>query len=361
MILFAFCRNKLSKMEKNEIRSVIKYLCMKNFTTEQVNQDLRNTLGVHALPYSTVARWCAEFKRGRTSTNDDPRSGRPATSVSEEIIKKVEKIVLADRRVTVRFVAEELKISIGSIFNIIHDHLGMRKVSARWVPRMLTDEQKRDRVRISRRCLKLIKDNPDEFLHRFVTMDETWLHHYDPETKKQSMTWKRASSPTPKKFKVVPSAGKVMGSFFWDSQGVIMIEYLSHGATITGSVYAEQIKKLRCQIREKRRGKLRKIVLFHQDNAPAHKSRVAMAAIKDAGFELVEHPPYSPDLAPSDFYLFPRLKEYLKGQKFDDDDAVVASVQGFLEGQDNEFFKKGILGLEKRYTKCIHLKGDYVE
>lgn len=107
------------------------------------------------------------------------------------------------------------------------------------------------------------------------------------------------------------------------------IPYLSHGTTITGSVYAEW-KKKRWQIREKRRGKLRIIVLFHQDNAPAHKSRVAMAAIKDAGFELVEHPPYSPNLAQSDFYLFPRLKEYIKGQKFDDDDAVVAAIQGFL-------------------------------
>lgn len=192
-------------------------------------------------------------------------------------------------------------------------------------------------------------------------MDETWLHHYDPETKQQSMSWKRPSSPTPKKFKTQPSAGKIMGSVFWDSQGLIMIEYLDHGATITGNVYAEQIKKLRREIIEKRRGKLAKIVLFHQDNAPAHKSAVAMAAIQDAGFEILDHPPYSPDLAPSDFYLFPRLKEHLRGTKFEDDEEVKAAVHDFLGTQDEDFFSKGILALEKRYIKCINLKGDYVE
>lgn len=237
----------------------------------------------------------------------------------------------------------------------------MKKVSARWVPRMLTDTQKQTRLRVSQSCLDMLQQDPDRFLARFVTMDETWLHHYDPETKQQSMTWKRPSSPTPKKFKAIPSAGKVMGSLFWDSQGVVMIEYLDHGATITGNLYAEQIKKLRNFIREERRGKLSKGVLFHQDNAPAHKSRVAMAAIKDAGFELMEHPPYSPDLAPSDFYLFPRLKEHLGGQKFDDDDAVIAVVQVFLRGQEEDLFKMGILCLEKRYNKCILLKGDYIE
>lgn len=88
-----------------------------------------------------------------------------------------------------------------------------------------------------------------------------------------------------------------------------MVEYLEKGATITGFYYADQIRRFREAIKEKRRGKLRAGVLFHQDNAPAHKAAVAMAVIQEMGFELVEHPPYSPDLAPSDFYPLSSAQE----------------------------------------------------
>lgn len=349
------------KMEKNEIRAVIKYLCLKKMSTKDIHSDLVEALGDSAPPYSTVARWAKEFKLGRTSTEDEHREGRPSTSSTEDNVKKVEDVVLADRRVTIRHVAEVTGISYGSVQRILVNELHMKKVSARWVPKMLNDEQKKKRVDISKANLEKFQADQEFFLSRFVTMDETWIHHFDPETKQQSMTWKRASSPTPKKFKVSSSAGKVMASVFWDAKGIIMVEYLEKGATITGSYYADQIRRLRKAIKEKRRGKLRAGVLFHQDNAPAHKAAVAMTAIQETGFELLEHPPYSPDLAPSDFYLFPRLKEHLRGTKFQDNSEVMTAVEAFWESQDKDFFSKGILGLEKRWTKCIDLLGDYVE
>ncbi|XP_073399608.1 histone-lysine N-methyltransferase SETMAR-like [Dendrobates tinctorius] len=355
------CQGVNIKMEKNKLRAVIKYLCLKKMSTKDIHSDLVETLGDSSPPYSTVARWAKEFKLGRTSTEDEHREGRPSTSLNEENVKKVEEVVLADRRVTIRHVAEVTGISYGSIQRILAKELHMKKVSARWVPKMLTDEQKKKRVDISIANLKKFQADKEHFLSRFLTMDETWIHHFDPETKQQSMTWKRADEPTPKKFKVSSSAGKVMASVFLDAEGIIMVDYFEKGATITGSYCAEQIRRLREAIKEKRRDKLRAGVLFHQDNAPAHKAAVAMATIQEAGFELVENPLYSPDLAPSDFFLFPRLKEHLRGKKFDDNSDVITAVGEFFEGQDQEFFSKGILSLEKRWTKCIDLLGDYVE
>lgn len=124
------------------------------------------------------------------------------------------------------------------------------------------------------------------------------MHHYDPKTKTQSKEWKHRDSPPSRKFKVVPSAGKVLLPVFWDAQGIILTDYLQKRQSITGAYYAQLISKLRDDLKEKRRGKLRNGVLFHQDNASSHTFCIAMAAIYQSGFELVDHPEYSPDLAP---------------------------------------------------------------
>ena len=100
-------------------------------------------------------------------------------------------------------------------------------------------------------------------------------------------------------------------------------------------------------------------MLFLHDNAPAHRSEVALEAIRNAGFDIFDHPPYSPDITPSDFHLFPKLKEHIRDSKFDDDD-VMAAVDLFFESQEH-FFSEEIKRIEKQYSKCIELEGDYVE
>jgi histone-lysine N-methyltransferase SETMAR len=96
-----------------------------------------------------------------------------------------------------------------------------------------------------------------------------------------------------------------MASVFWDAEGILFIDYLEKGKTITGEYYSSLLTKLRLheKIREKRPGFKKKIIIFHQDNAPAHKSVLALGKLRDLHYELLEHPPYSPNLAPSDFYL----------------------------------------------------------
>ena len=139
-----------------------------------------------------------------------------------------------------RSVASEVGISFGAVQTILTDILGLSKVSARWVPRMLTDDQKRFRLDMSNYFLSRYEDDPGDFINRVVTKDETWVHHFDPESKKQSMRWKHPGSVTPpNKFKKASSAGKVMALAFEESQGVIMIDYFQQSRTINGAYYEE--------------------------------------------------------------------------------------------------------------------------
>ena len=122
-----------------------------------------------------------------------------------------------------------------------------------------------------------------------------------------------------------------------------MIDYLTPKKTITGQYYAGLILKLREAIKQKRRGKLSLGVWFLHNNAPVHKSMVHMVAqqaLRDCGFVQLNHPAYSPDLAPSDYYLFRNLKSHLRGHRFADDESLKANVEAWFEGQDKDFYFK---------------------
>ena len=136
------------------------------------------------------------------------------------------------------------------------------------------------------------------------------------------MKWKHKASPTPKKFRVQQSAGKIMKTVFWNSEGVLLLEFMSHKTTITGDTYASTMVALRENIKQKHCGKLSSDVLLIHDNAPAHKLRTSLAAIRKCGFIELNHPPYRLDLAPSDYVLFRNLKQFLYGRRFSDDNAV---------------------------------------
>jgi len=114
----------------------------------------------------------------------------------------------------------------------------MRKLSAKWVPKYLNEDQKRQRCLSSEQHLEFFRRDPTDFLSRLVTMDETWLYHYDPETKQQSMEWGHSGSPHPKIFRVQKSAEKILASIFWDQDGILLINYVPKGQTINAVYYS---------------------------------------------------------------------------------------------------------------------------
>jgi len=252
-------------------------------------------------------------------------------------------------------------ISTGSVKTILREHLLMRKVCARWVPRMLYQKMKDCRCELSSENLKLIQLDWNLFVKHIVTGDETWKHHYDPESKQQSMQWKHASSPSPRKFKVQASAGKIMCTIFWDAEGILLIDFIRQKVTITGVYYADLLHKLHLAIKEKRRGKLTQVPLLLHENEPAYRSHFGPAAILESGFEEMHHPPYSPDLAPSDYHMFPNLKQHLRGQRFSTDYELKYATEEWLKEQSELFYFTGIEKLRQRYKLCIDKGGDYVE
>jgi len=156
----------------------------------------------------------SEFKRGRNNVKHEHCSGRPKDTASTDSIQIVNDMLKEDRRLTIRHIAETKDIHATTVYRIVSDDLGMKKVSARWVPRMLTDEQKQNHVSVCTDLLCHLQAQLQILLDRIVTQNETWVHHFYPETIRQSMVRKHANSSNPKKFNVTPSTGKARLLFF---------------------------------------------------------------------------------------------------------------------------------------------------
>jgi len=175
------------------------------------------------------------------------------------------------------------------------------------------------------------------------------------------MECRHSDSPRPKKFRVQKSAGKVLTSIFWGQDGILLIDYLPEGQTINAEYYSSLLLQLKGILKEKRRGKVTMVVLVLHDNAPAHRALATQKKLAYLDFHCLDQPPYSPDLAPSDYHLFPGPKKQLKGRHFSSDVEVIAAAETWLDGQLSELFLSGLQNLEQRAKKCIELRGEYVE
>ena len=199
------------------------------------------------------------------------------------------------------------------------------------------------------------------FLTSIVTCDESWIHHYDPLSKRQSSVWKRSNSPPPKKYRSSLSAGKVMLLLFFDAHRMILQHWVPRAQTVNGDYYANILKThLRGAMRKKRLDLLKKQWFLLQDNAWPHTTAVALAELTEIGGTALKHPPYSPDLATCDFWAFPTLKRQLRGKRFSSDEvrnAMAAVLKGVSQNNLFHVFELFI----KCCKKCVQCEGCYFE
>jgi histone-lysine N-methyltransferase SETMAR len=136
-------------MEKIEYRAVMKFFVKEGLTPNEIHSKFIDVYGDSSPSFSTIKKWAAEFKHGRTSLEDNPREERPKSATTPEIIEQVHDMVLDDQRIKVREIAETIGISKGSVEYILREELHMKKLCATWVPRLLTADQKRIHMKIS--------------------------------------------------------------------------------------------------------------------------------------------------------------------------------------------------------------------
>ena len=215
-----------------EQRAVIRFLSSEGVRLNEIYRRMKAQYGKSCLDENGVFKRASSFKKGGTSVENEPRAGRPKEASTPAKVQAVDKLVREDRRLQVGEIAKSLDVSIGTVHKILHDDLGYSKVSCRWVPKMLTDENKAKRLEISKKSLDRFQREGDSFLDRIVTCDETRVAHYEPECKQQSMQWNHTASPVKKKFRAQRGVKKVMLTVFRGVKGLLTISFLVKGTTV---------------------------------------------------------------------------------------------------------------------------------
>ena len=192
----------------------------------------------------------------------------------------------------------------------------MRQVSAKFVPRVLTVEQKQQHLSISLE-LRDHAASDSSFLGNVIMWDETWVYGYDPETRVQSSQWKSPSSPRAKKAHQSRTNIKVVMIVFFDLDGIVWAEFVPRNTTVNCEYYVGLLEHLRNDVHWKLPEKWANSFILHHDNAPCHTSLLVWQFLSNKNIKVCPHPPYSPDLAPCNFWLFPKVKMTVKGKCFE--------------------------------------------
>ncbi|UYV64790.1 hypothetical protein LAZ67_3001980 [Cordylochernes scorpioides] len=255
-----------------EKRICIKFCFKLKKSATETYELIKEAFGDAALSRSRTFEWFSRFQKGREKL-------------------KIKELIKSNRRISIKDLSLETGLSVGLCHQIVTKDLDMIWTSSKFVPRILTEEQKEVRMDVCKNMVEMTRTDP-EWMQKIITGDETWVYQYDPETKRQSSQWIERGEPKPKKarFAKFKEAVRLKRPERWQNNDWIL----------------------------------------HVDNARPHTAHVVLQFLAKHSTIQISHPPYSPELAPNYFFLYAKFKMKLKGRKFDNVDMIQAESKATL-------------------------------
>ena len=346
--------------QKTKIRIYIKCRIRLNIDSKQIFNELCGIYWPQTISVRTCFRWVKAFKAGKFSVEDGTRLGRPKISVTKAYIAAVKIVVEQDVRLSVKDIARCTGISEGSVQTILKKRLDLRKVCARWVPHLLTEEQKTQRFKCARELLKTYNGCNSRVISNLLTGDETWVHMFESQRRADNKKWKGKDHKRPCIAKRSISSKKILYAILFNSSrsSASSIWSYSHWPIVQEFCTEESERVF---YNKKRPSKGWSGVHLLHDNASSHKCKVVKSFLASEKVKVLNHPPYSPDLSPCDFFLFSRLTKMLSGNKYTSKSSLGSAIYHCLQQIPKRRPLSAFRDWVKRLQKCLSVKGEYFE
>ncbi len=252
-------------------------------------------------------------------------------------------------------------ISHMTVQRILADE-GVTKICVWWVPKLLPDANKQARLDAVNEFLRRYCDNPS-MLDRIVTGDVSWVLvcHPKSEGRHESVAQERGTIAQKMLFGSIDKENPLCSVLGFQGRPVrTLCQRWGRKGRMNSAMYVDILDTLKKRIKWKRLELLRAGVILQHDNVTLHTSRVTVKKIEDLLREVFMHPTNSPNLAPSDYHLFPALKKFLGEKQFANDEEVKTIICQWMKDVGMQFYADSINKLVRRYNKCVHVDSDNV-
>ena len=278
---------------------------------------------------STIRKWFRHFEQGNIQVCDHPRSGRPR---DEDFASALVDYLEQEPYTSAHRLADLFNVAVSTVTGHL-EGAGLKYFNLRWVPHVLSDEQKKARVDDATALLHDIERLPSRGPLLIVTSDESWFLHDNPH----SEMWCESRDDVATRPSPTIARAKTLVAVFWNFRGFHYITAVSpdqkYNSEFCTTHALPGLDTTLCESRPKygARG-----ISLHWDSARPHTAKATRVAAESLGVKFLPHPPYSLDLAPSDFFLFGYPKEKIKGEQFTGSDDILCRLRVLMEELNEE-------------------------
>lgn len=319
----------------------------------QASEAICSVYGDGAISDRVCRKWFEKFRCGNYDLDDEDRSGRPPELDTDDL----EALLVQDPAQSSVSLAITLGVNQSTVLRRLHV-MGKIQKTGKWVPHKMTEINVLQRLNTCSFLKSRFKKK--DFLHKIVTGDEKWVYFDNPVNEKQWLDPNQPAKHVPKRD---IHGKKVLLCVWWDMKGVVHYELLDQGQTINADRYSKQLRKVQRELEVKRpfsgHGP-RPVILLH-DNARPHVAIHTQKVISSLGWEVLPHPAYSPDLAPTDYHLFRSLQHSLSGNTFNSKQDVQKHLDDYFASKPQSFYRDGIRSLPDKWQKVIDKDGNYFD
>lgn len=337
-------------LTNHDFRVLFLYEWKMGHNAQEAARNINYSFGKDSANARTIRRWFDKFKSGDLSMTNCDR-GRPKTAIVD---KELQAAVELNSRQSVRELSKQFDVCARTISTHLKA-IGKVKKMEQWVPHLLSNSQKTKRLEICKSLL--LRHEEDPFLNRIITSDEKWVLYHN---RRRSAQWLNVDEAPSFCAKPDLHPKKIMITVWWSMAGVVHYSFLEPGETITADKYCSELEQMHQKLSIQQPSLVnRKGILLLHDNARPHVSKKTLQKLSELNIEVLKHPPYSPDLAPTDFHLFKHLDHVLSQKTFADHEGVKKAISDFINSRDEDFYANGIRKLVSRWEKCCTANGDY--